>query len=194
MPRNFLLLFVICLATAGCVNLGRMAPQSEATPASAPVRPHSATEPSPDEAAWRDVAWLLDYYHQITLQSRVSLEKDFRQARREMDDHPSPRHQLRLAMLVATPGTRYHDHTQATSWLQDIIKDEQQNSTLRDFAFILYNSLDRQQKIRAKLGTLNARIKDLQSNNQTLQEQLDALKAIEKSFYERDKIEDTTKK
>ncbi len=192
MPRNFLLLFAICLATAGCVNLGRMVPQPEATPA--PVRPHSATEPSPDEAAMRDVAWLLDYYQHITRQSRASLENKFRQARRELDDRPSPRHQLRLAMLVATPGTRYHNHAQATSWLQDIIKDEQQNSTLRDFALLLHDSLDRQQQDRAKLNTLNARIKDLQSNNQTLQEQLDALKAIEKSLFERDKIEDTTKK
>lgn len=44
-----------------------------------------------------------------------------------------------------------------------------------------------------KIQTLAGKVKELQNNNTAIQQQLDALKEIERSIYERRKVEVTNK-
>lgn len=95
---------------------------------------------------------------------------------------------LRLAWLLALPGTSFHDTSAALSLLNDLPRDSKTGSTgLRALAGLLQAELSEQQRIAAANEDWTQKYKDELKRADALQQQIDGIKRMEKSMMQRDK-------
>ena len=92
---------------------------------------------------------------------------------------------VRLALLLALPGTTFNDDTRAASLLEPLASDAD-SSPIQQFAGLLYaqisERLREQRRAREQLEAMKA----IERNAAQLKEQLDAMRAIERKIMERE--------
>jgi len=95
---------------------------------------------------------------------------------------------LRLALLLALPGTTFSDDTRAASLLEPLA-GEVEPSPMQQFAGLLYAQIServREQRRVAQLKEQLEAMKAIERNAAQLKEQLDAMRAIERKLMERE--------
>lgn len=139
----------------------------EPQPAPKEVAPVPAPAPAPAPAP--EFKRLLDYFRGLKKLAGVELAREYDNARTAFARTRSDYDRLRLALLHALPDTAYSDESRALDLLEPLIKS--QNSMLHDLAFLIHAFVYQQRRLEHSL--------------QSVQQKLDALKALEKNLIER---------
>lgn len=148
----------------------------------------------PAETGRMDIDWLLRYYRHARTASGQTLTDEYQSTKKAFEAEHTAKNQWRLAMLLSIPGTAFHDTERSSTLFKDLTSDElEQDPVLNDAAYLMYSLLKEQHYISKKSDSLAQQLVESQSANKKLQEQLDALKAIEDTLYERNKSEVTPK-
>jgi hypothetical protein len=104
--------------------------------------------------------------------------------------------QIRLALVLALPGSRHHDNAKALTLLEDIQRNPKADSDARAIAALLREYVTERQKLEENVAKLTQKVADdqkriellqgradaLQLRAETLQQKLDELKNIEKTL------------
>lgn len=92
---------------------------------------------------------------------------------------------LRLALLLALPGTPFNDDTRAASLLEPLANDAE-SSPIQQFAGLLYAQISERLREQRRLKEQLEAVKAIERNAAQLKEQLDAMRAIERKLMERE--------
>jgi hypothetical protein len=161
--RRLVILACLCALLVGCNHL-----------------PLSLSE---DSSESRDVVNLIAYGHKFAGLQPEEQRKELNATSQAFAKDRSPQARMRLALVLSLPGTAYTDEARAMSLLEPLANAagaDGKFATLRQLADLLYSNLEervREQRKSAQLKEQAAQLKD----------QLDALRAIERSIIERGK-------
>jgi len=191
LPKLFALLIVTSVTCCGCAPIDEMHRRG-ATPvgSAAPVREAGAayTREAPD------LQRLFRYYRTASTLSPKELDGEYQQASRAFAVKRSAENQWRMALLLGIPGSAFYDSTRSSTLFKELTNEEfHQSAELNDAAYLMYSLLNAQSQLDKKLSAATDRLNESQSANKKMQDQLDALKAIESTIYQRNKAEDTPK-
>lgn len=158
--KNFSALAVVCALVAGCNHLpGLLSDDSES----------------------RDVVALIAQANRFAGLQGEDQKKDMNSANQNFTKDRGPVSRLRLALFLSLPGTPFTDEARALALLEPLVAGAAVKSMpLRQFAGLVHADLGervREQRRSAVLREQSAQMK----------EQLDALRAIERSIIERGK-------
>jgi hypothetical protein len=190
-----ILLLALGLFCGGCTLIDEM----QQRPAGAAAHPPAAAPAARgtavlDTKRTPDVHWLFHYYRLASTLSGSELEDEYQQANRAFTLHKSAENQWRLAILLGIPGTSFYDTGRSSTLFKELTNEEfHQPPELNDAAYVMYSLLNAQNQLDKKLSSATDRLNESQSANKKMQEQLDALKAIESTLYQRNKAEETPK-
>lgn len=189
------LLFALGLSCSGCALLDEM----QQRPAGAAAHPPAAAPAAKETTSLStketpDVHWLFHYYRLASTLSGKELEDEYQQASKAYTAHRNAENQWRMAILLGIPGTAFYDTGRSSTLFKELTNEEfHQPPELNDAAYVMYSLLNAQNQLDKKLSTATDRLNESQSANKKMQEQLDALKAIESTLYQRNKAEETPK-
>src|SRR3569833_1002589 len=177
---------VLTLTTA----CGNMAPRpvTQTAHVEPTVQPAPTVDPPAIETA---VVWWLDYYRTMSDQPQNVLTKEYKSAENAISADKSLQNRLRLITLLSLRDTAFHNPEQAVKLLDGVISETEHPRSLRDAATILRNNLLVELEDTKKIQTLSGQVKEMQSSTREMQNQLNALKEIERNLYERNKLEAT---
>lgn len=130
-----------------------------------------------------NIAWLLQYYRLISTIPIKVLNDEFERTKNDYAARKTPRNQWQLALLLSLPAASFYDPGRSAILFRELAGDNpEQDPTVNDAAFLMYSMVNEQHQIGKKLD-------EAQAANKTMQDKLDALKAIESTLYERNKAE-----
>lgn len=163
----------------------------------APPRPIVAPQPVPEppipaEEA-ENLAWLLGYYRAMHRATPETVAAEYNLAEEAIKKAVTPRNQLRLALLLSLPDPRFHNPGRAMNLLdQYLATPAWEAPVLQNFGYVLRGLISQGNKaednVRAaeeSYRRITQRLDRAEAENKTLRDQLDALKNIERSLYER---------
>src|SRR5581483_2428858 len=133
-----------------------------------------------EDSESRDVLVLIAQANRFSGLQADEQKKDVNSANQSFARDRSPAARMRLALLLSLPGTSVTDETRALQLLEPLVAGGPPKGMLRQFAGLVYTDVServREQRRSALLREQSAQMK----------EQLDALRAIERSIIERGK-------
>jgi bacterioferritin (cytochrome b1) len=137
-----------------------------------------------------DINWLFRYYRWASTASGKALTEEYEKTKKEFSENRTAKNQWRLAMLLSIPNTSFYDAGRSSDLFKELTNNELEHDPhLNDAAFLMHTLVNEQHRMSKKSYELEAQLSDTQAANKTLQEQLDALKAIEDTLYQRNKVE-----
>jgi len=159
--KTFFALTVFCAALAGCNHLPALLS---------------------DDSDSREVATLIATAHKFAGLQGEDQKKELNAASQSFSKDRSPYSRARLALLLSLPGTAYTDEARAVTLLEPLVPPPGTANVapLRQFAALVHADVGerlREQRRSAQLREQTGQMK----------EQLDALRAIERSIIERGK-------
>lgn len=93
-------------------------------------------------------------------------------------------------MLLSIPGTSFYDAGRSSDLFKELTNNDlEHDPRLNDAAFMMHTLVNEQHRIFRRSDTLEAQLAESQAANKKMQNQLDALKAIEDTLYQRNKAE-----
>jgi len=123
----------------------------------------------------RQVIALIDYAHIVARLLPEEQQRELNASSQKFSKDRSDYGRVRLALLLALPGTAFGDESKAAILLEPLAGVAPQSpGPLRQFAGLLY-------------GQVSERLREQRRATQ-LKEQLDALKAIERKIIEREQV------
>lgn len=131
--------------------------------------PTAPTAAVPDDV--KQVSDLVGYYSRVAAMPPEEQRREYASAGQTLSRDPSPYNRVRVALLASMPGTTYQDDVRATSLLEPYSQAGPGYDKLRQFAGLLYGQLAERTKARARADQLK--------------EQLEALRAVERTIIER---------
>ncbi|MCC6473135.1 MAG: hypothetical protein IT514_05260 [Burkholderiales bacterium] len=135
--------------------------------------PAPSPEPvSPLEAESRELSALVSYAHRVSSLRSNAQRNVLSAAAKEFTREPGVKQRLRLALLLSLPGTVIHDDVRALALL-DPLSAAGGNTPMTQFAALLHAQVE-------------SRVRD-QKRLAQLREQLEGLRAIERSLNERER-------
>lgn len=106
---------------------------------------------------------------------------------------PSVRSQFKLAMILSLSSTQFYDAKMAKQILIEFIEASDEHApTLREYAFVLLESIDKKAKIQQSNNSLQRKLRHEQQLRKQLEQKLEALKSIEESISQRQKKPEET--
>ncbi len=131
--------------------------------------PQSVQVPVPDDVT--QLSDLVGYYSRVAAMSPENQRREYAGASRTFSRDPTPYNRIRVAMLASMPGTPYQDDVRAMSLLEPYSRAGPSYDRLRQFGAILHGQLAERIHSRGRA--------------EQLKEQLDALRAVERTIIER---------
>jgi hypothetical protein len=171
---------MVAVAVAGCAGTQPPAPVTPApvpAPLPAPVPPPVPAPvpievlPPVDEA--KQVAELIAFYTRVAALPTEEQKREFGAATQAYNRDRSMVNRIRLAVALALPGTPFEDDARAIGLLEPYAAPTAGSSPLRQFAALLH-------------AQLSDRVR-WQKRADQLKDQLDALRAVERSLIERER-------
>lgn len=164
--RNLLLLLATLLLLNACADVPKKQPTAKVVPAET-VAIHSNT----------DIELLLDFAENFVELPLESQKKELAQASQNKQDINS---KIKLALIYALPSSKLRDTAKAQILLDELVRDKTLGKAHRSLVSMLDEYMNDSNKLTLKL-------RDEQKRGDTLQQQLDELKNIEKTMVDRDK-------
>jgi len=165
MIRNGCLL-AIALLLAGC--------------ASVPI-----PDPPGGDQEERKVLLLINYAQRVATMTAEQQRRDYSASNQAFARDKDAMSRMRLALLLATPGTSVHDATRAASLLEPMATPRDAASPLRSLARLLYAQLHERASEQKRTDQMREQIEALKVVERTLREQIEALKEVERTILER---------
>lgn len=194
MPRNYRI-FIFCAIAVSTVACSAVRPTPEQTNSShdavpAVVVPASTPDSVEDSHSAAPLDWWFDYYRKTSEQSAAALTREYQSTEAAYAADKSLPLRLRMVALLSQRDAPFRNPERAVKLLDDVITDrDHQQQALRDAAAVIRSRLLAELDDARKIQTLQSQLKDMQTTNREIQSQLNALKEIERSLYERDKPE-----
>lgn len=137
-----------------------------------------------------DLKDLLRYYRLVSTAPSKILSDEFELTKKEFATKRNARTQWQMAILLSLPEASFYDAGRSTTLFKELTNaDIERSAALNDAAFLMYSLTNAHQQIAQKAENLSSQLSEANSINKTLQDQLNALKAIENTLYERNKAE-----
>jgi hypothetical protein len=135
-----------------------------------------------DDSESREVLALVAQAHKFTGLQGEDQKKELNAASQSFAKDRSPYSRARLALLLSLPGTPFTDEARSMSLLEPLVPPAGTGrvAPLRQFAALLHTDLGERVREQRKSA-------QLREQSGQLKEQLDALRAIERSIIERGK-------
>ena len=93
-------------------------------------------------------------------------------------------------MLLSLPSTPFYDPARSSVLFKELTNTSaDQGPVINDAAFLMYSLVKEQHQTNKRAVDLEGQLAESRSANKTLQEQLEALKAIEENLSQRNKVE-----
>lgn len=191
------LIIIICAVAALTVGCSTPTPRPEPTitPPVEPVVNQPVTEiqapPVPDPAV-SAVGWWFDYYRNMSEQPPSVITKEYKTAEAAFSSDKSLQNRLRLVSLLSLRDTSFHNPEHAVKLLDELTGNVQ--PPLRNAALVWRSNLLAELEDNKRIQALSGQVKEMQTTNKEIQNQLNALKEIERNLYERNKGEVTNKR
>ncbi|OGA21580.1 MAG: hypothetical protein A3I01_06385 [Betaproteobacteria bacterium RIFCSPLOWO2_02_FULL_65_24] len=134
--------------------------------------PKEVLPPTPAELEARLVIELIGYAHRVATLPVEEQRRELTAANQEYMREPTGRSRMRLALILALPGTFINDDGRAASLLEPLAASAGA-SPLRQFAWLLHGQVSERAREQKRVAQLK--------------EQIEGLRAIERSLIERDK-------
>lgn len=189
--KTLLCIVIIAVLSSSCAQLNEFPAGNDA----AKVVPGTEENPTGQLVAMHDskkvdIAWILQYYRLISTVSNKVLSDEFERTKNEFSTKKTAWSQWQLAMLLSVPSSPFYDPGRSSSLFKELTSaDSEQDPVINDAAFLMYYLINEQHQIGKKTAVLEGQLGEAQTANKTLQDQLDALKAIEENLYQRNKVE-----
>jgi hypothetical protein len=138
---------------------------------------------SEDSSGFREVVALIAYAQKVAGLQGEEQKKELNAANQSFSRDRSPSSRVRLALLLSLPGTPFTDEVRAMNLLEPLLAgggDAAKGLPLRQFAGLIHAQVG--ERVREQRKSAQLREQSVQ-----LKEQLDALRAIERSIIERGK-------
>lgn len=158
------------LALAACTAVPETGAPGTVEPAPAPPTP--VTEiivVVPDDA--RDLAELVGYYSRVAGMSPDEQRREYAGASQAFNRERSALNRVRLALLASMPGTQFHDDARALGLLEPFAAGPGDAGKVGQLGAMLHAQVSERARARGRADQLK--------------EQLDALRAVERTIIER---------
>ena len=142
-----------------------------ATACTAPPPAPAPPAPPPVAEEVKQVAELVDYYTRVAALGPEDQRREYASASQALTRDPSVYNRIRVGLLASMPGTPFQDDVRALSLLEPYARAGPSYDRLRQFGAMWHQSLAERTKARARADQLT--------------EQLDALRAVERTIIER---------
>lgn len=132
----------------------------------------------PDDV--KQLSDLVGYYSRVAAMQPPAQRREYTGASQSFSRDPTPYNRIRVALLASMPGTLFQDDVRAMSLLEPYSRAGPSYDKLRQFAAILHGQLTERAKARGRADQLK--------------EQLEALRAVERTIIERGQLAPPAKK
>ena len=183
-PRRLWSILMLCATLTACASLpvSRPGVKCENVPPPLPV----SSAPSPTQTS--RLTELMQYYEYLRKQPPLVLAQEYKKAVQDFAQSESDSSRVRLAILLALPDTSFHDVPAALNLLNNWPEDQNVSPpTLDGFARLLSVLLMQQQQSTNSVNDLTQKLKEEKKRAETLQNQIDAVKNMEKNSIDRAK-------
>ena len=184
-PYNTLLYtIIIAVLSGGCAQINQMPTGDDAAKVAPGVEEKQTVQlVAMHDSKKVDIAWILQYYRLISTVPNKVLGDEYERTRNEFSTQKTAWNQWQLAMLLSIPSAPFYDPGRSSSLFKELTDAAaEQDPVINDAAFLMYYLTNEQLQTGKKTTALEGQVK-------TLQDQLDALKAIEENLYQRNKVE-----
>jgi hypothetical protein len=149
-------------------------------------RPGTAGHAAAQES--RQVTELIGYTHKVAALRADEQRRELNASNQMLSKNRDAYSRMRLALLLALPGTAFNDDSRAVSLLEPLAGNSEPGP-MQQFAGLMYSHVSerlREQRRSAQLKEQLEAMKAVERNAAQLKEQLDAMRAIERKLLERE--------
>ena len=167
MMRHALLL-AIALLLSGCAGLRIAGP------------PDSQLEE-------REVIQLIDYAQRIAAMTPEQQRREYSAGNRAFVSNANPNNRMRLALLLATPGSGFQDAERAARLLEPLSAtgDSTSPSPMHALAGLLYAQLSERAREHKRAEQMHEQLEARKEAEHSMRKQLEALKDVERAILQR---------
>lgn len=180
--RRILSTLILSLALGACTAL----PEKPAATACAKTPPPLTLTPISLPTQNSRLTELMQYYEYLRKQQPAMLADEYKKAAQDFSQNGSDLSRVRVAILLALPGTPFRDVNGALSLLGNWPEDANvAPPPLDGFARLLSVLLTQEQQSTNAVNDLTQKLKEEKKRADTLQGQIDAVKSMEKKLIDR---------
>jgi len=158
------MLLALALLLAGCAGLRT------------PIQPEG-------EAEERQVIQLIAYAQRVAAMSSEQQRREYGADNQAFAKEKDAMNRMRLALLLALPGSSVQDTARAASLLEPLAAPG--DGSLRSLARLLHGQLSERLGEQKRATQMREQVDALKETERTLKQQLDALKEVERSIMQR---------
>jgi len=149
------------------------------------ITPRSGTASSASAEESREVLELIGYTQKVATLRAEDQRRELNASNQMFSKGRGAYERVRLALLLALPGTTFNDDTRAVSLLEPLA-GHVEPGPMQQFAGLLYAQISERLRRSAQLKEQLEAMKAIERNAIQLKEQLDAMRAIERKIIERE--------
>jgi hypothetical protein len=193
--KHFLFVITIAVISSGCTVIDQWPAMTNPASAAKPAVTTDTDSPMSKLTAMHDsskvdVAWIFQYYRLISTVSPKVLNDEFEKTKKDFATKKTPWDRWQMAMLLSLPSAPFHDPERSAMLFKELSESSSgQDPVINDAAFLMYSWTYAQHQAYKRAAGLEEQLNESHSANKTLQDQLNALKAIEENLYQRNKVE-----
>ena len=125
---------------------------------------------------------LMQYYDALRKQPPAELARVYDKVKQNFVQNKSDANRARLILLLILPNTPFRDTTSALYLLNEWPRDAKPVTGLQSFRNLLAALLTEQQRLSNSVDELSLKLKEVQKRTETLQNQIEAIKSMEKNL------------
>lgn len=125
---------------------------------------------------------MMEFYESVRKQPPAEITRIYDKVKQNFVQNKSDSNRARLVLLLILPQTSFRDITSATYLLNEWPRDSKSATNLQSFRNLLASLLAEQQRLTHNVEELSQKLKDEQKRAETLQNQIDAIKNMEKNL------------
>jgi hypothetical protein len=137
---------------------------------------------SPDVPAAGQMDDMMQYYESLRKQPPADLGRVYDKVKQNFAQNKSDANRARLALLLILPNSSFRDLNSAINLLNEWPRDTKTPTSLQSFRNLLASLLVEQQRVNHGMEELSQKLKDEQKRVETLQNQIEAIKSMEKNL------------
>jgi hypothetical protein len=125
---------------------------------------------------------MMEFYESVRKQPSAELARVYDKVKQNFVQNKSDSNRARLVLLLILPNTSFRDITSAVYLLNEWPRDSNAATNLQSFRNLLASLLAEQQRLTHSVEEMSQKFKDEQKRVETLQNQIDAIKSMEKNL------------
>jgi hypothetical protein len=125
---------------------------------------------------------MMEFYESLRKLSATELSRVYDKVKQNFVQNKSDANRTRMVLLLIMPGTSFRDVTSALYLLNEWPREAKTFNHLLSFRNLLAGQLMEQQRLSSSVEELSQKLRDEQKRVETMQNQIDAIKSMEKNL------------